>query len=379
VIAQDNGLMVSASADETVKIWKASKALLTVFRSHAAGLLDVDAQGDLIATASDDKTVKLWHRESWRESHVDPLVTLEGHENGILGVAISPDAEFIVSGSWDHTLKVWQPDGTLLTTLTGHQVPITEVAISPDGQFIASAGLEGTIKLWAVDRQNPRNVELLASLEEHRDRVHDVTFSPDGQYLASSSEDQTLRVWSLTSDSGQLQVNDPLILSAHTAGVRAVAFSPDSQYLASASDDQTLRLWRIQSFPEPQITLEKVFHGHLREVQAVAFHPEQPLLVSGSTDETIKVWRADEGTLLTTLNGHKAAVTGLAFSGDGQLLSSSRDRTLIAWNLAEVLSENRILADGCAWISEYLEHNPQVSSEELPICQTLMTEETARR
>jgi WD40 repeat protein len=69
-----------------------------------------------------------------------------GHALSITGVAYSsnaysPNGDFIVSGSFDRTIKVWRvSDGALIRTLTGHIDYIHCVALSPDGTLIAFGG-----------------------------------------------------------------------------------------------------------------------------------------------------------------------------------------------------------------------------------------------
>lgn len=63
------------------------------------------------------------------------LKTFEGHHDSVSSVAFSPDGRFIVSGSKDHTLKLWDAStGGLLATyfvVDGHGV-----AYTPDDRFV---------------------------------------------------------------------------------------------------------------------------------------------------------------------------------------------------------------------------------------------------
>jgi WD40 repeat protein len=95
-----------------------------------------------------------WMRSRWRVRESEALVrTLGGHTSIVTACAISPDGSFIVSASWDRTLKVWEAqNGQEFATLTGHTAGVWACAISPDGRSIVSASWDRTLQLW--DAQN---------------------------------------------------------------------------------------------------------------------------------------------------------------------------------------------------------------------------------
>ncbi|RYP72075.1 hypothetical protein DL771_004406 [Monosporascus sp. 5C6A] len=81
------------------------------------------------------------------------------------------------------------------------------------------------------------------------------------------------------------------------------------------------------------LNLRQTFESHSDWVDTVAFSPDGQLLTSGSIDNTIRIWDTKTGTLLQTLEGHSDWVDTVAFSPDGQLLTScSYDKTL--WDTA---------------------------------------------
>lgn len=78
------------------------------------------------------------------------LVPQLGHSGSVYAVAWSPDGKHVVSGSRDHTLKVWNvAQGTELRTLSGHNHWVRAVARSPDGRQVVSGSVNLMI-LWNV-------------------------------------------------------------------------------------------------------------------------------------------------------------------------------------------------------------------------------------
>jgi tetratricopeptide (TPR) repeat protein len=76
------------------------------------------------------------------------LHTLKGHSESVAALAFSPDGQYIVSGSGDNTLRLWDTKGKLLHTLNGHTSYIRALAFSTDGQYIVSGSGDKTLRLW---------------------------------------------------------------------------------------------------------------------------------------------------------------------------------------------------------------------------------------
>eukprot|EP01111_Echinosteliopsis_oligospora_P016567 TRINITY_DN6940_c0_g1_i1.p1 TRINITY_DN6940_c0_g1~~TRINITY_DN6940_c0_g1_i1.p1 ORF type:complete len:911 (+),score=269.97 TRINITY_DN6940_c0_g1_i1:55-2787(+) len=77
------------------------------------------------------------------------------------------------------------------------------------------------------------------------------------------------------------------------------------------------------------------------EVTYLALSGDNITLAAGYSDGVVRLWDFAEGTLRSTLTGHRAAVTTMHFSKDGgQLVTGSKDTEIIIW---DVVSETGVV------------------------------------
>ena len=253
-------------------------------------------------------------RGAWEEAG------LEGHEDPILAVAVSPDGGRALSGGMDATLRLWDLAGRqLLSVLGGHTETVSAVAFAPDGRSVVSSSWDRTARLW--DIASSRTVR---TFEGHTEQLSCASVSPDGTTLLTGSWDSTLRLWQL-SNGRELRV-----LEGHSANVAAAAFGPDGKFVVSAGWDAAVRAWDVGTGE-----CASVLEGHENSVGALAVSPSGRQVASGGVDTTVRVWDLRAGRALRSLTGHGAEVTSVCFSPDGRYVASaSRDKTVRVWDVA---------------------------------------------
>ncbi|EXK77339.1 hypothetical protein FOQG_17952 [Fusarium oxysporum f. sp. raphani 54005] len=291
-------------------------AVLQTLEGHTNWVTSVifSQDGKLIASGSYDHTVKIWNVATGREER-----TLKGHTDLVNSVVFSNDGKLIASGSRDKTVKIWNvATGEEEQTLDGHTNSVNSVVFSNDGKLIASGSLDTTIKIWNVATGKVEH-----TLESHRGSVNSVIFSQDGKLIASGSWDNTVKIWIVATG------KEERTLEGHTALVTSVVFSNDGKLIASGSHDKTIKIWNVATGAE-----ERTLEGHIDWVASVVFSKDDKLIVSGSRDKTIKIWNMATGKEERTLKGHTDWVTSVFLSKDNKLIASgSWDNTVKIWNV----------------------------------------------
>jgi WD40 repeat protein len=150
--------------------------------------------------------LRLWDLETGREVH-----RFQKHTGWVLGVAFSRDGQHALSGSSDGTLRLWNVAsgqelvgrlaagwlGRLwgrheLRRFQGHAQSVTAVAYCPTGRFVLSGSLDQTVRLW-----DAATGQELHRFEGHTEAVLSVAISADGRYALSGGADRTIRLWGL--------------------------------------------------------------------------------------------------------------------------------------------------------------------------------------
>ncbi len=227
-------------------------------------------------------------------------------------VAFSPDGTTFATGNNDNYASVMNMEGKEIFKLTGHDNYVSPIKYSSDGKFIVTGSVDHTAKLW-----DAKNGQLIKSFVGHADGILSVDYSNNGHYIATGSLDNTTIIWDATSGKKLFQ------LRGHESEIAGVAFSRDSRLLITGSSDGTAKLWDVKSGK-----ILYALEGLNKVVSGVAFTPDDKIIITGS-GKKIRLWNAKTGKHLHTINGLKSGIMSIDISNDGAYIVSASINGLI--------------------------------------------------
>ncbi|XP_028662261.1 WD repeat, SAM and U-box domain-containing protein 1 [Erpetoichthys calabaricus] len=119
-----------------------------------------------LASCGQDSTVKIWIVSQDKQSgcKFQLLHILNNQSAPVLSCAFSSDGEWLVSGSVDKTVVIYDVvNGITLHTLIHHDRHVTTCAFSPNLPLLATGSMDKTVKIWKINNGKSSDADLLVS------------------------------------------------------------------------------------------------------------------------------------------------------------------------------------------------------------------------
>ncbi|KAK3692581.1 rco-1 [Podospora appendiculata] len=202
--SRDGRTIASGSGDRTVRLWdiETSTQMTTLTIEDGVTTVAISPDTKYVAAGSLDKSVRVWDIRGYL---VERLEGADGHKDSVYSVAFSPNGRDLVSGSLDKTIKMWEltsargmpqqtpKGGRCIKTFEGHRDFVLSVALTPDAQWVLSGSKDRGVQFW-----DPRTGHTQLMLQGHKNSVISVAPSPTGGFFATGSGDMRARIWSYT-------------------------------------------------------------------------------------------------------------------------------------------------------------------------------------
>lgn len=180
--------------------------------------------------------ISIWNSEDWSLVEQKSLSA-----DRIRHLNPEPDGHRIAVSSSDGRVYVLEESTRQITdVLEGHEHSVFCSAWSPDGRYLVTGSRDARLRIWDVHDQ----FQLLETIPAHLFTINDLLFDPKGQWLVTASRDKTIKIWS-ADDFSLLKVLERPRFPAHARSVNALYWHPKQEVLISASDDRDIMVWRI--------------------------------------------------------------------------------------------------------------------------------------
>ncbi|MFC1637009.1 protein kinase [Planctomycetota bacterium] len=297
-------------------------------QSDYVACVSFSPQGDILASGSYDKTVKLWNPANGQLKCTLP------HTDQVRSLSFSPDGKTLATGCYDGTLQLWDVHtGQVTVTISGDN-PISSVVFSPDGRTLATARFNGHVTLW--NRAESELKDLLTIEQPPFLQWDSLAFSPDARTLAIGGGQYHKPGEVVLWDKETRRIR--ATLKGHTNQIRDIAFSPDGKTIVTVNYDRTVRLWDAYSAQELAVRKDRQ-----ATLFSVTFSPDGHYIATAGSDSMIII-RDSNLEELYHLKGHTDIVKCITFSPDGKTLaSSSNDGTVKLWDMETLKKGNNRL------------------------------------
>jgi periodic tryptophan protein 2 len=257
VYSPDGQRIITTADDGKIKIWDTQSGFCIVtFMEHSSGVTACEfaKRGNVLFTSSLDGSVRAWDLIRYRNFRTFTAPTRLSFSS----VAVDPSGEVVCAGSLDSfDIHIWSVQtGQLLDQLSGHEGPVASLAFAPLGDTIVSGSWDHTVRVWSIfgRTQTSEPIQLQA------DVLH-VAFRPDSKQIAVSTLDGQLTFWSVSEASQEAGVDGRRDVSggrkisdrrtaANAAGTKSfkcIAYSTDGSCVIAGGNSKYICLYDVQS------------------------------------------------------------------------------------------------------------------------------------
>ena len=199
------------------------------------------------------------------------------------------------------------------------------LALSKDEKYLVSGSDSSYLDIFSLEDSGKKPVRIRG----HKGSVKDIKFLPDNSGFISASTDKTLRLTNQVTG----QSKNVLTLPYH---LKSIDISPNGEWIVGGAPSGQLVLISTKDYSYKEILNEAP-----SRILSVAFHPTKSMVIAYGvevvnenrvvTRGTVKILEI-ETKKVKELAGHKAGITNLEFSPDGNLLASAGlDKKLQMW------------------------------------------------
>ncbi|HRW98604.1 MAG TPA: WD40 repeat domain-containing protein [Cyclobacteriaceae bacterium] len=231
-----NQLLIGQNFEGIHLVDYVSKKEVSSLRLTSASIFDLLVVGNKIFVATGTGEVVVVDLEAFRE-----VMRFKFSQQSARSIAFNAYKNELAIGYSDNFVRIVDlKDLNLKQEFHAHTNSVFCVNYSPDGHFLLTGSRDAHLKVWDVEEQYRLERDIVA----HMYTINHLEFSPDGKHFVTCSMDKSIKVWD-GADFRLLKVIDKARHAGHGTSVNKLAWTSFNNQLVSASDDRTISIWNI--------------------------------------------------------------------------------------------------------------------------------------
>lgn len=245
------------------------------------------------------------------------MAHMYSHPYAVLDCCFSePNISF--SGGLDRTLKMYDFGSQLESTLGTHLDAIRCVEYCPELGFVITGSWDKTVKLW-----DPRQKHMIGMYDQNGEMVY--TMSLSGDRLVVGTSNRRILVWDLKN----MQFAEQRRASSLKFQTRCIRCFPNKQGFALSSIEGRVAVEYLDTSPEVQKKkyafkchrMKQEGVEHIYPVNAISFHSGHNTFATGGSDGFVNIWDPFNKKRLCQFHRYPTEVASLAFNREGSTIA----------------------------------------------------------
>ncbi|XP_069684220.1 protein qui-1 [Periplaneta americana] len=274
-------------------------------------LIEPTPSGQHVVVIPNTGDPQLWHVMSNSLTH-----TFKGHSGPVLCLAITKQSQYLLTGSDDISIIVWDLKSlNLKLRIYEHIAPVLSLTPALNNSVIVSGGEDSRIIITSL-----LTGDVVMKIDHHRGPVTSVKVNTAGDVLVSGSSDSTICLWSLENFNLLNTISLPYPITM-------LDVSSDSVFLVAACEDNQLYLRSLATGTEIHS-----LRGHKAEIRSLCLAQDNCRAVVGGSDGKIYIFDMHSGRLSRTLTSHATDVTGVKVTDKDDFLLTAGGNRITFWS-----------------------------------------------